>query len=147
MFQSAYIYVVAPSYVDIGIACNKKIVTLRLAFLFISWNNFFMGKNKGFGKKHPSFEEKKKILKAYKKGTSVTELSEMFGYHRVTLHRWIRESKFGKPCKRKSKPGSGRFQKIEEKEVNKLIELIKKPATKFGFETPFVDDPKNSNFV
>ena len=101
-----------------------------------------MGRNKGFGKKHSSFEEKQKVLAAYKGGKSVKELTEIFNLHHSTIYGWIKKNQSEKSCKRKTEPGSGRFHKLDEKEVKKLINMIKKPATKFGFETPLWNTKK-----
>jgi transposase len=84
---------------------------------------------------HPSSETKKKIVKAYFNGNSAQHLSNIFGYDRCVIHRWIREYKKKKKFVRKKKPGSGRKAKITGRAVKKLLKMIKKPASKYGFET------------
>ena len=95
-----------------------------------------MDRNKGFGKKHPPAKEKVDIVKLYKAGNSVEELSEIFKFHPMTIYRWIREKKSKKLFKRKFNPGSGRNCHIEGVNGKNLIKLLKHPATKYGFETP-----------
>ena len=85
--------------------------------------------NKGFGKKHPTLEDKKKIIKAYESGQSVIDISKIFDFHPMTIYRWIREGNSGKSMKRNSNPGSGRFSKINEKSSNRLIKMLKQEAT------------------
>ena len=80
-------------------------------------------------KKHLSIQEKKKVILAYRNGQSPSELSRLFG-----IHRWTRENNAGKPYERKTEPGSGLSFKMEKKEINTLIKLLKNPATKFGFK-------------
>ena len=94
-----------------------------------------MERNKGFGKKHPSSNEKTKIIKAYKMGQSVESLSKIFGFHEMTIYRWLRESNKKPDFKRKNSPGSGRISKIDKKTGSNLLKIIKYPATKFEFET------------
>ena len=94
-----------------------------------------MKRNKGFGKKHPPSSEKIKIIKAYKMGQSVENLSKIFGFHEMTIYRWLRESNKKPDFKRKNNPGSGRISKIDKKTGSNLLKIIKHPATKFGFET------------
>ena len=84
-------------------------------------------------KKHPSPQEKLKIIALYKKGKSVADLSEFFSFHPMTIYRWIREHKVKASFERKE--GSGRPSKIEGKCAKKLLEILKRPATDFGFET------------
>ena len=95
-----------------------------------------MHKNKGFGKNHPSAKEKTDIVKLYKSGSSVEKLSELFGFHPMTIYRWLREKKSKKSFTRSSNPGSGRNCHIEGVNGKKLINLLKHSATKYGFETP-----------
>ena len=94
-----------------------------------------MERNKGFGKKHPSSNEKTKIIKAYKMGQSVESLSKIFGFHEMTIYRWLRESNKKPDFKRKNSQGSGRISKIDKKTGSNLLKIIKYPATKFEFET------------
>ena len=92
-------------------------------------------RNQGFGKKHPTKEEKIKIVNLYMKGRSSSDLCKTFGYHQTSISRWIREAKNGSSFDRKHSPRSGRFCKIDHQKAKQLIKIIKQPATKFGFET------------
>ena len=84
------------------------------------------------GKLHPTKEEKEKILHSYNMGITVNEIAEIFSFHPMTIYRWLREER-GKSLERKA--GSGRPSKIGRKDEDNLIKILKKPATKFGFET------------
>jgi len=83
--------------------------------------------------KHPTEELKLKAIAAFQSGTSAIKIADIFGYDRVTIHRWVRESNAGKNMARKS--GSGRPSKISEKNAKKILNIICKPASKYGFET------------
>ena len=93
-------------------------------------------KNHGFGKKHPSREDKVRIVRAYESGKSVADLSEIFGFHPMSVYRWVREMHSGKTFERRKKPGSGTSGKIDKKTACRMFKMIRKSATKFGFETP-----------
>ena len=95
-----------------------------------------MQRNHGFGKKHPSYKEKVKVVTAYNNGREVLDLSEIFKFHPMTIYRWIRESKDDIMQPRKSMPGSGRYCKITKKDGRGIIKILKKPATNFEFESP-----------
>ena len=96
-----------------------------------------MGRNRGFGKKHLTVEEKKKIVKSYRKGKTAIELAEIFGIQRATIHRWIREEESGRKLNRKTNPGSGRFFKINEKSVRKLIKIINNQPLSLALKIPY----------
>lgn len=84
---------------------------------------------------HPTSETKYKIVKAYLDGNSAQHLSDIFGYDKSAIHRWVREYRKGKQFKRKKNPGSGRKTKISTSEGKKLLKILKDPASKYGFET------------
>lgn len=82
---------------------------------------------------HPTLDIKLAAVKALKSGLSAIAVSEICGYNRITIHRWVREYKSGKKLDRKK--GSGRPSKIINSNAKKIISFLKKPASKFGFET------------
>lgn len=96
-------------------------------------------RNSGFGKKHPTEEERERIIKSYRKGMPASKLADLFGFQRETIHRWDRKERSNGSLKRKNLPGSGRFSKIGGNSSKRLIKMLKKPATKFGFETDLWD--------
>ena len=87
--------------------------------------------------KHPDESLKLKIIDAYHAGNSVTSLSSLFGFNRSTVYRWLDEHKKNKWRKgNHPKPETrGRSSKITQSSSKKLVSIIKKPASKFGFET------------
>lgn len=93
-------------------------------------------------KKHSSKATKEKVVKAYKCGNSIAHLAEIFGYHRNSIRNWINEKSRGGDFCRKRNPGSGRIPKIDCKTGKQLLRIIKKPASKYGFETDFWTIPR-----
>jgi transposase len=90
-------------------------------------------------RQHPSQDLKVSILKSVRAGISIQTLSNIHKLHRVTIHRWIRERKAGHNFSRKKSPGSGRPPKISGSTARKLLEIVDKPASDFGFETDLWD--------
>ena len=90
-------------------------------------------------KKHPSQDLKASIVKSVQSGISISKLSRIHKIHRVTIHRWLREDSAGSDFARRTEPGSGRQAKLNESNAAKLIKIIDKPASKFGFETDLWD--------
>jgi transposase len=86
---------------------------------------------------HPSAIIKLKIKNAFNCGTSISQLVNIFGYHRNSISRWIKHSKYDPKFQQERKSGSGRPSKLSGKHGKKIIEMIKNPASKFGFETDF----------
>ena len=62
-------------------------------------------------------------------------IANMYGIHRVTVHRWINRSKSDASISRL--PGSGRPSVLTDRQAAKLLRMILKPASKYGFETDF----------
>ena len=98
-----------------------------------------MKRNHGFSKKHPTSEDRKNIINAYQNGMYATELAKVFTLRKETIYRWFRKEKSGNSLDRKRSPGSRRPPKIDKKASEKLVNIIKTPATKFGFETDLWD--------
>jgi transposase len=84
-------------------------------------------------KPHPTSAEKKKICAAVKTN-SIAHVSRLFGVHRNSIRRWIKESKHRTAFTRKKKPGSGRKPKLNKETGRKLLNILKQPASKHGFE-------------
>src|SRR5207302_10650902 len=75
-----------------------------------------------------------KICAAARTGQSITSLSTIFGYHRNSISRWIKERRSGGSFQRKKEPGSGRRSAITCAIGKKLLRILKRPASKYGFE-------------
>ena len=86
---------------------------------------------------HPSPDIKIKITDAHKDGTSISQLVNIFGYHRNSIRRWIKSAKKDPTFETPRKTGSGRPSAFSGKSGKKLLRIISKPASKFGFETDF----------
>lgn len=86
-------------------------------------------------KKYPSKDIKEKIAELYLNGKSPSELSSDYGYNKSSIHRWANDYKKNKKITRSQKPGSGRPSKINSSNGKKLLKIITKPASVYGFET------------
>jgi len=71
-----------------------------------------------------------RALKLLSSGRKISEVSEVFGIHRQTLHRWLREAKQGKAVPGRPGPRGNRLvcearlrRAIEERDDARLIEL------------------------
>jgi len=82
-------------------------------------------------------EIKKLAVKAYLKNPSIIEVSSNYHIDRSTLYRWVNQYKKNKNLARKCSPGSGRVPLLNKERMKKLLKIILKPASKFGFETDF----------
>jgi transposase len=83
----------------------------------------------------PSPETKLLIVKAYGNGHSAIELEKIFGYSRETVHSWVRQHRNGSNLARRRNPGSGRLAKISGLNGRRLLSILKRPASTYGFET------------
>ena len=80
-------------------------------------------------------DEKIKIVKAYKNGSTVFELEKIFKYSRASIYNWINSYSINKKFLRKTCPGSGKISKITPEYSAELVQILKSPASSFGFET------------
>lgn len=87
--------------------------------------------------RHPSSDLKKKVVAAYCSGNSITHLSRIFGFHRNSISQWIQISKSDPEFARSKDPGSGRPSLFEGTSGKRLLRIVAKPASHFGFETDF----------
>ena len=85
--------------------------------------------------KQPSKELKEKIAELYLKGKSPSELHDDYGYGKSSIHRWANAYDSNNEITRSKKPGSGRPSKINSSNGKKLLNIITKPASEYGFET------------
>jgi len=86
---------------------------------------------------HPNADIKKKVLAAYKAGNSIAHLVEVFGFHRNSIRMWIKNGRKNPDFIRRKKPGSGRPSAFSNQSGKKLLTIISKPASSYGFETDF----------
>lgn len=80
-------------------------------------------------------ELRKRAMEAHERGNSAIDVAEMFGVHRATVHRWIARAQQDVTLARKT--GSGRRSVLSDKQYGRLLRIILKPASSFGFETDF----------
>jgi transposase len=86
---------------------------------------------------HPTKEIKKTIAQAYHAGTSITQLVKIFKVHRNSIANWIKLDKKDPDLPRCKNPGSGRPPIFNAEIAEKLISIVSKSASEFGFETDF----------
>lgn len=77
-----------------------------------------------------------RALELRKKGWTVRKISEAFGVNRRAVTRWLALWKQRGKKALKSKKAPGPAMKIQEKEVRRLLCMLKQSGTDFGFETP-----------
>src|SRR5262249_49511158 len=87
--------------------------------------------------KYSTKEMRERALQAYQDNQPITQIAKMYRSHRVTIYRWIKKFDQSASLERKALPGSGRPNKLTEREINKLTKIILKPASSFGFETDY----------
>ena len=71
-----------------------------------------------------------------KKGWKINKIAEAFGVERESVSRWISKAgKYGKNSLKSTK-AKGKKPKLTEEEQKRIIFLMIKPATEYGFENP-----------
>jgi transposase len=89
-------------------------------------------------KRHLAAEIKERAVKNYREGkSSADQIAKILGVTRETVHRWDREQKRRKTLTRRINTKAGRQPKINSENASKIIEMIKKPASEYGYETDF----------
>jgi transposase len=85
--------------------------------------------------KYSTQELRRRAIQAYRDSHSVPEIADIFGIHRSTVYRWIERSLLDETVARKS--GSGRPSALSDVEAARLLKIVLRPATRYGFETDF----------
>lgn len=88
-------------------------------------------------KTHLTAQEKEKICAVVRSGSTISYVSSIFKCHRNSIRSWLNELEAGGNFKRKRSPGSGRASKLGCVEGRKLLKILKRPASKYGFENDF----------
>ena len=87
-------------------------------------------------KRHFEYDLKVRAVKAVMAGTSIESVSRSFNVDRSTIHRWLqvyRETRKISSLKPKARTGRPRITSAGQ--ARKLERDLRKPASKFGFET------------
>ena len=87
--------------------------------------------------KHPDAALRKKVVDAYNAGNSIAHLVSIFGFHRNSIRKWIALAKTSPKKLELKASGRGRPSSINGKNGVRLLKIISKPASKYGFETDF----------
>lgn len=72
----------------------------------------------------------------WKEGKKINDIAHYFGLHRVTVSYWISKYKSGGKNVLKSRKALGPNFKLTPKEMREVLNILKKDATNFRFETP-----------
>jgi len=78
---------------------------------------------------------RQKALLAIEKGRTAIDVADALGVHRSSIYRWVTWSQKDETLARRK--GSGRPGAFSDENAARLLKLIMKPATSFGFETDF----------
>ncbi|OGT94073.1 MAG: hypothetical protein A2298_02585 [Gammaproteobacteria bacterium RIFOXYB2_FULL_38_6] len=86
-------------------------------------------------KKHTTPEQKLKIVNAFLKGGPVGYLAEVFEVTSRSIYYWVEKYKSKNTLDSDEEETRGRPPKITATNGKKLLKIIKRPASDFGFET------------
>jgi transposase len=89
-------------------------------------------------KKHLNSSTKQKAITAILKyHQSANQVAKTLGVDRSNIYRWINRFKQAKSVERIQNPKSGQQSKLCGRNSQRVIKLLMKPATKFGYDTDF----------
>ena len=90
------------------------------------------------GGRNSTLEIRVNAIEAYLKNCTVYEISKTYNINRSTVYRWIEKYNQGKSFDNlKRRSVSGRPSKLQESDLNFILDFILQPASNFGFETDF----------
>ena len=69
------------------------------------------------------------------KTNSISSVAKMFQVDRSTIHRWVKRYEEEGYFTRRQKPGSSRPRIMNPSQTKRLLTMILKPASKYGYET------------
>jgi hypothetical protein len=90
---------------------------------------------------HPTPAEKK-ICSAAREGHTITHLPHIFHYHRNSIGQRIQKDQQESDFARKTSPGRGRVPRIDCVIGRRLLDILKQPASKHGFENDYWTTPR-----
>ena len=88
--------------------------------------------------RYSTFEIRARAVKACEMGMPLGQVAAAYQTDRTTIYRWVkRYDAAGSPegLRRCSSPGSGRPRTLKENESAKLLHVVVKGASEFGYET------------
>lgn len=86
-------------------------------------------------KKQTNKDVRLSIVKQYEDGADIKELSNSINVNEATIYRWLKEYRAEGNFDRKKEDGRGRPSKISGDKALNVLEMLKRPASEFGFET------------
>lgn len=89
-------------------------------------------------KLHLKKDVKQKALEAilYHK-QSVQQVAVTLGVHRSNIYRWLKRNSKGIPLDRVKNPKAGRQSKLCSEKAKNILQIIKKPASEYGYDSDF----------
>ena len=86
-------------------------------------------------KKHTPLDQKLKIVKSYINGHPIEDLSEVFDVTERSIYGWVKKYNQSGTLEPSTADGRGRPAKLSSFDGKKVLQIVKKPASAFGFET------------
>ena len=87
---------------------------------------------------YSTYDIRVRAVRAFRDGMSVAEGAKAYQTHRATVHRWVKRYKQHRGVRGLvRRPVSGRPRKLDELDRRKLLSIVMKPASSFGYETDF----------
>jgi transposase len=80
-----------------------------------------------------------RAIELKQKGKKVAAIADDFGVTRAAVYKWLKMYKKKGLQSLRRKKALGAKPKLLNKEISKLVKLLEKPATSYGFETPLWD--------
>jgi transposase len=78
-----------------------------------------------------------RAIEAYRGGRGVMEIAQLLGLHWGSISRWLTKWRRGGKKSLQARKASGRPRKLDCQEHGRMIlRLVKRPATKYGYEHP-----------
>jgi transposase len=89
-------------------------------------------------RRHLDSSTKQKAIEAIiRHDQAVDQVAKTLGVHRANIYRWLNRFEEFKSVERFQNPKAGRQSKICGKDSQKIVKLLMKPATAFGYDTDF----------
>jgi transposase len=84
-----------------------------------------------------STTKRKVVIAVIEHGQSIEQAAKTLGVHRSNVYRWIDRFLSQKNVERSHNPMAGRQSKLCGKNSKKVLKLLLKPATDYGYDTDF----------
>jgi transposase len=83
----------------------------------------------------------------YRKNIPIDDIADSFGVTRQAVYRWLNKNKeFGKRGLKSTKSSGPNFH-LTEKQLKKLLSLIRRPASELGYSTDLWSGPRIRHLI